>query len=225
MKTFAVIAAGGSGTRMGSNIPKQFLELNGKPVIWHTLKAFSNAIADIHLVVVVPAEHLEQAKQVCSGFQNIQFVVGGATRFHSVKNGLRLVEQDSIVFVHDAVRCLVTSELILACLKQANEIGSAIPAVTVNDSLRLVDEHRNEVVDRNLIRVIQTPQTFNSNILLQAFQQDHDASFTDEATVVERSSKKIHLIEGEQTNIKITRPLDLLIAEKILEERSSFQQS
>ncbi len=221
MKTFAVIAAGGSGTRMGTNIPKQFLELKGKAVLWHTLKAFEDAVEGIYLIVVAPTEHLEQAKQVCNDFPNVQFADGGATRFHSVKNGLRLVEKDSIVFVHDAVRCLVTKELIQTCLEEASKNGSAVPSVTVNDSIRLVEENRNVVVDRNQIRIIQTPQTFGSAILLKAFQQDYDPAFTDEATVVEASGGKIHLVEGEQTNIKITRSIDLIIAEKILEERSS----
>lgn len=222
MKKFAVIAAGGSGTRMQSSVPKQFLLVNGKAVLWHTLKAFNDAFEDIQLIVVSPANHLQTVQEISAGFSDIRFVEGGETRFHSVKNGLALVEKDSVVFVHDAVRCLVTADLIKRCYNQAVEFGSAIPSIQVNDSIRMTDGAFNKVVDRNAIRIIQTPQTFLSDMLLEAFMTDYQESFTDEATVVEAAGKKIHLIEGDQTNIKITRPLDLLIAEKILEERSSL---
>ncbi len=222
MKKFAVIAAGGSGTRMASSVPKQFLQLNGKAVLWHTIKAFTDAFEDIQLIIVSPAEHLQTAKDICKDSFNTQFVEGGNTRFHSVKNGLASVEKDSIVFVHDAVRCLITPDLIKRCYHQAVEKGTAIPAIAVNDSIRIVDDNSSKVVNRNTIRIIQTPQTFHSEILLKAFAVDYNDSFTDEATVVEASGKEVHLIDGEQTNIKITRPIDLLIAEKILQERSSL---
>lgn len=222
MKKFAVIAAGGSGTRMASSVPKQFLQLNGKAVLWHTIKAFTDAFEDIQLIIVSPAEHLQTAKDICKDFFNTRYAEGGNTRFHSVKNGLASVEKDSIVFVHDAVRCLITPDLIKRCYHQAVEKGSAIPAIAVNDSIRIVDDNSSKVVNRNTIRIIQTPQTFHSEILLQAFAVDYNDSFTDEATVVETSGKEVHLIDGEQTNIKITRPIDLLIAEKILQERSSL---
>jgi 2-C-methyl-D-erythritol 4-phosphate cytidylyltransferase len=225
MKKFAVIAAGGSGTRMGSSVPKQFLQVKGKAILWYTVKAFVTAFEDIQLIVVTPAEHLEMAKAVCSEFSNVTFVTGGETRFHSVKNGLSFVEKGSIVFVHDAVRCLVSPVLISQCYNQAKEKGSAIPAISVNDSIRMVDGSSNKVVERSKVRIIQTPQTFLSDILLEAFNLNYREAFTDEATVVEASGKDVHLIEGEQTNIKITRPIDILIAEKILEERSSLQKS
>lgn len=222
MKKFAVIAAGGSGTRMASSVPKQFLELNGKAVLWHTVKAFTDAFEDIQLVIVSPAEHLQTAEDICKTFFNIRFVQGGNTRFHSVKNGLASVEKNSIVFVHDAVRCLVTPDLIKRCYHQAMEKGSAIPAVAVNDSIRIVNDHSSKVIDRDTVRIIQTPQAFHSDILLPAFDVDYNDLFTDEATVVESFGKEVYLVDGEQSNIKITRPIDLLIAEKILQERSSL---
>lgn len=221
MKKYAVIAAGGNGTRMGSDTPKQFLMLKGKELLWHSVKAFKEAFADVEVIVVAPAVHFERAKKVCSGFDGVQFAEGGASRFASVKNGLQQVKEDSVVFVHDAVRCLVSKTLIVRCFEQAVEKGSAIPAVAAHDSIRIIDGDYHKVIDRNLLRIIQTPQTFTSKIILPAFVADETAAFTDEATVVEANGAIVHLIEGEHTNIKITRPIDLLMAEKILEEKAN----
>jgi 2-C-methyl-D-erythritol 4-phosphate cytidylyltransferase len=132
---------------------------------------------------------------------------------------LKLVEEESIVFVHDGVRCLLTKELIHRCYQKALETGSAIPAITSKDSIRLLDKEDSEAFDRNKVMLVQTPQTFQSKILLPAFQVEYKDEFTDEATVVEDYGVKISLVEGEENNIKITRPVDLLIAERILEER------
>ncbi len=226
MKKFAVIVAGGSGQRMRSAVPKQFLLLKNKPILWHTINAFFEAFADIEIRLVLPAEHLEKGKEIAALFQQnnqIQLVQGGNTRFQSVKNGLAYTEADSIVFVHDGVRCLITPALIKLCMDQALIKGSAIPAVVATDSIRIAKNNDESVVaDRNNVRIIQTPQTFQSNILLEAFKQEYSDSFTDEATVVEAYGKPVFLIDGEFSNIKITRPIDLLIAEKILEERSAF---
>jgi 2-C-methyl-D-erythritol 4-phosphate cytidylyltransferase len=225
MKKYVIIAAGGSGIRMGNETPKQFLELKGKPVLWHSVKAFADAFSDINIIVVVPSAHLEKAGRICSEFKDLVLVEGGSSRFQSVKNGLGKVEGEAIVFVHDAVRCLVTRELLLRCYEQALLSGSAIPSVVVSDSIRIVEGNSHKVIDRGLVRIIQTPQTFRSNIILAAFETGEEEQFTDEATVVEAFGKKVELTEGEYTNIKITRPFDLLIAEKILEERSSFEPS
>jgi 2-C-methyl-D-erythritol 4-phosphate cytidylyltransferase len=146
-------------------------------------------------------------------------VKGGATRFHSVQNGLKLIIEPAVVAVHDGVRCLISKELIVRCVEQALEKGSAIPAVQATDSIRLVEGELNKVADRDIVRIIQTPQTFKSDILLTAFKQEHSASFTDEATVVEAAGHPVFLCEGEYDNIKITRPVDLLIAESILQEK------
>ncbi len=222
MKKIAVIVAGGSGLRMGAFIPKQFLLLKGKPVLWHTVTAFVTAFDDIKVVLVLPEEHIERGVEMLTTIEKndcVEIVKGGATRFHSVQNGLKRVEGEAIVFVHDGVRCLVSKELIVRCYNQALQNGSAIPAVAATDSIRMVDSTKNFVANRNNVRLIQTPQTFNSSILLPAFQQTFIEAFTDEATVVEAFGNPVFLCEGEYDNIKITRPVDLVIAENFLENK------
>lgn len=223
MQKFAVIVAGGSGLRMGAFIPKQFLLLKGKPLLWHTLEAFLNSFADLQIILVLPEEHIERGEEIINEFENkhrISITKGGTTRFHSVQNGLQLVAKNSIVFVHDGVRCLITRELIQRCYNGAVENGSAIPAVAATDSIRMIDNNENNfVADRTKVRLIQTPQTFKSDIILPAFAQTYSDAFTDEATVVEAFGEKVFLVEGDYNNIKVTRPVDLVIAEKILEER------
>jgi len=223
MHKYAIIVAGGTGTRMGGELPKQFQLLKGKRVLWHTLKVFTETYDDVQLILVLPENHLEKGEQLVKEFPSyhIHVIVGGDTRFQSVKNGLNLVKDPSIVFVHDGVRCLVSADLIKRCYKQAVEKGSAIPAVTAIDSIRILENGSHFIKDKQQVRIIQTPQTFLSNILLPAFEQPFNESFTDEATVVEAFDKEIFLIEGEYDNIKITRPIDLLIAEKIIENRSA----
>jgi 2-C-methyl-D-erythritol 4-phosphate cytidylyltransferase len=153
-------------------------------------------------------------------FKNIfHFVAGGETRFQSVKNGLTKVSQSAIVFVHDAVRCLLTPALVQRCYQQAVEKGSAIPAVSATDTIRLMDGEKHHLINREDVMLIQTPQTFQSEILLKAFEQNYQASFTDEANVVEASGVPVFLVEGEFENIKITRPLDMAIANYILAKR------
>lgn len=224
-KKVAIITAGGSGTRMGVSTPKQFLLLNNKPLLWYTLKAFYEAFEDIAVILVLPSDYLSQGKQLVAemGKDNtVTVVAGGQTRFHSVKNGVDLLDSESIVFVHDGVRCLVTPDLIKACYKQACELGSAIPAVSATDSIRIVDmQSGHSAIDRNQVRIIQTPQTFKSELLIRAFNLPYQDSFTDEATVVEYSGEKTFLIEGDYDNLKITRPVDLLLAESILQKRRS----
>jgi 2-C-methyl-D-erythritol 4-phosphate cytidylyltransferase len=225
MKKYAVIVAGGSGQRMGTAIPKQFLLLQGKPLLWYTMQTFLHAFEDLEIILVLPADSLTEGEQLAKDLDaltRIRVTAGGNTRFHSVQNGLALVSCPSIVFVHDGVRCLVSTELIQRCYTQALEKGSAIPAVAATDSIRILSQEGHSVADRNLVRIIQTPQTFQSSILLSAFQNDFKEAFTDEATVVEASGNPVFLIEGEHSNIKITRPVDLLVAEKILAERLSL---
>ena len=146
----------------------------------------------------------------------ITITTGGETRFHSVKSGLQFVQHPSIVFVHDGVRCLVSEKLIHNCYEETLKKGNAIPAIKPSDSLRLEISDGNKILDRNKVYIIQTPQTFASEILTKAFEQDYDESFTDEASVVEKMGVKINLIEGEKNNFKITQPVDLIIAENIL---------
>ena len=221
MHKYAIIVAGGTGSRMGGVLPKQFQLLKGKPVLWYTLKAFTDAYEDVQIILVLPENFLEKGEQIAKEFSlhRIRITAGGETRFHSVKNGLRLVDAHAIVFVHDAVRCLVTPQLIRRCAEAVLENDNAIPSIAAIDTVRIETVSGNEMVDRSRVRFIQTPQTFFSNVIKEAFEQPYDATFTDEASVVEKMGVKINLIEGEATNIKITKPLDLLIAERILDER------
>jgi len=219
MKKYAIIVAGGSGIRMGNSVPKQFLLLKGKPVLYYTLKVFLEAYNDLQVVLVLPVDYTDMGQEIIDAFfdkERIRITAGGDTRFQSVKNGLSLIDEESIIFVHDGVRCMVSTDLIQRCYQQAVETGTAIPAVPSKDSIRLINEDGNEAFDRNRVMLVQTPQTFHSKILLPAFQIDYKDKFTDEATVVEAYGMKVSLVEGEENNIKITRPIDLLIAESIL---------
>ena len=222
MKKYAVIVAGGSGMRMKTPVPKQFLQLQGKPVLWHTLTTFLDAFDDLEIILVLPEGHIETGKEILRSTHapdRVWITTGGETRFHSVQNGLRHIQQHSIVFVHDGVRCLLTTDLIHRCYYTAQEKGNAIPAIAATDSIRIETVTGNEIINRNKVRIIQTPQTFYSDLIKAAFEQEYDEAFTDEAGVVEKLGIKIHLVEGESTNIKITHPIDILIAEKVLEER------
>lgn len=230
MLKYAVIVAGGTGTRMGSAIPKQFLMLHDKPVLYYTLKTFLDAFADLRIVLVLPEEYMDMGREIIDAYfdeSRLQLTAGGETRFHSVQAGLRLVDKDAIVFVHDAVRCLVTAELIHRCYENALETGSAVPAVRVRDSVRYLneEENTNEIMDRSRVVLVQTPQTFHSRILLPAFEIDYKERFTDEATVVEAFGLKVSLVPGDETNIKITRPVDLLIAASIMKGALQSQQN
>ena len=224
MKKTAIIVAGGTGQRMGATLPKQFLAIEGKSILLHTVDQFVTAFWDINFVIVLPVDFIQEGQNLIasSGFnQHFQFVAGGDTRFQSVKNGLAQADPESIVFVHDAVRCLLTPDLIQRCFHQAVEKGSAIPAVSSTDTIRIVEGTKHHLVNRENVMMIQTPQTFNAALLMKAFEQAYQPSFTDEANVLEASGQEVFLIEGEYENIKITRPLDLAIAEYILAKRAS----
>jgi 2-C-methyl-D-erythritol 4-phosphate cytidylyltransferase len=222
MHKYAVIVAGGSGTRMGGLVPKQFHLLRDKPVLYYTIKTFLEAYDDLQIILVLPLDYTDMGQEIIDAYfdkDRIKVIAGGDTRFQSVKNGLTLIEKESIIFVHDGVRCLLSKNLIQRCYQQAIETGTAIPAITSKDSIRFITEEGNTAYDRSKVQLIQTPQTFHSKILLPAFQIDYKDKFTDEATVVEAYGMKVSLVEGEEDNIKITRPVDILIAEKILESR------
>ncbi len=224
MNKYAIIVAGGSGVRMGGTVPKQFMLLKDKPVLYYTLKAFLESYDDLQIVLVLPVDYTDMGQEIIDAWfdkDRIRITAGGDTRFQSVKNGLALVEDEAIIFVHDGVRCLLSKKLIHRCYTQAVETGTAIPAVVSKDSIRIVSEDSNEAFDRNRVMLIQTPQTFHSKILLPAFQIDYKDKFTDEATVVEAYGLKVSLVEGEENNIKITRPIDLLIAESLVVSQES----
>ena len=222
MKKYAIIVAGGAGVRMGTTVPKQFLLLHGRAVLWYTLRTFLSADSDMQVVLVVPEAHLETAVELIKGLagvERIRLASGGDTRFHSVRNGLEKIKgEESVIFVHDGVRCLVSKELIQRCYEQAVQLGSAIPVIDCPDSVRLAEEVGSKPIDRRRIKLVQTPQTFRSDILLQAYMQDHQEAFTDEATVIEEAGHPVYLIEGERTNIKITTPEDLVMAGYWLKE-------
>jgi len=223
MNKYAVIVAGGSGSRMNSAIPKQFLLVKNKPVLYYTLDTFLKAYDDLKIILVLPEEYVATGQEIIDAwfdYKRIKITVGGRTRFHSVQNGLQLVDEESIVFVHDAVRCLLSVSLIHRCYDAAMEFGAAIPVLDCKDSVRFVSAHGNEALERRNVKLVQTPQVFLSTILLPAFNIDYKDKFTDEATVVEAFGMKVHLVEGEEDNIKITRPFDLLLAEKIMDERN-----
>ena len=223
MKKYAVIVAGGAGKRMHSELPKQFLLLLGKPVLFYTIKAFLQSFTDLTIILVLPEDHIEKGKELVDAYfdpSRIIFTAGGETRFHSVRNGVSLVEGDGIIFVHDGVRCLVTPQLIRYCYDSAVEHGSAIPCLPVKDSIRQLTLPGTISVDRSVLRSIQTPQCFHSKILLPAMKNiEFKEKFTDEATVVEAYNIDLHLMEGEETNIKITTPIDMMLAEQILLQR------
>lgn len=222
MQKIAIITAGGSGTRMGSPIPKQFLLLNQKPLLWYTISAFLEAYQDISILLVLPKDYLTAGQELINEMgiaKQTRLVVGGSTRFHSVQNGIQQIKNPAVVFVHDGVRCLVTSNLIKRCFEQTMEKGSAIPTVTCTDSVRIINNKAHSAINRDQVKIVQTPQTFLSSILVPAFNQSYQDSFTDEATVVEASGESVHLIDGEYSNLKVTRPTDLLLASAILDER------
>jgi 2-C-methyl-D-erythritol 4-phosphate cytidylyltransferase len=219
LKKFAVIVAAGSGVRMSCNVPKQFLLVNGKAVLWYTLNTFLRAFEDMQVILVLQEQHIENGKAIVHSLDaetRMVIVAGGETRFHSVKNGLQFVEHPSVVFVHDGVRCLVSEKLIRSCYEETIKNGNAIPSIKPVDSLRIETNDGNKTLDRTKVHIIQTPQTFTSEIISKAFERDYEERFTDEATVIEEMGVKINLIEGEKDNIKITQPFDLIMAEKVL---------
>lgn len=219
MKKTAIIVAAGNGSRMNIELPKQFLLLKNKPVLYYSIKAFLEAFEDINIILVLPNEHIAKGQEIIDGFfdsSKIKIVAGGRTRFHSVQNGLSLIEEESIIFVHDGVRCFLSKELIQRCYDSAIEFGTAVPVIDSADSLRMITKNGNKIIDRNKIKLVQTPQTFHSKILLPAFDIDYKEKFTDEASVVEAFGIKVNLIDGEKNNFKITTQHDLEIAKVLL---------
>jgi len=222
MKQYAVIVAGGSGSRMNSEIPKQYLPINGLPVLMHTIKAFYNYNNALNIIVVLPPNDLKLWEELCDTYQfklPIQVTSGGTTRFQSVRNGLDKVGPDGVVAIHDGVRPIVNKEIIAASFEIAALHGSAIAAVRLKESIRVTDKDQTKTADRSKYRIIQTPQTFQVRIIKEAYQIQEDPQFTDDASVLEKSGHKISLFEGSYKNIKITTPEDLIIAEAFLKNR------
>lgn len=219
MKKTAVIVAGGAGMRMGAELPKQFLLLKNRPLLYYTIDTFLKAYEDLDIILVLPEAYTDMGQEIIDAYfdkDRVRITIGGATRFESVKYGLQLVEEETIIFVHDAVRCLVSPELIRRCYEQAVETGSAIPVVPASDSVRLLTEDGSDALDREKVMLVQTPQVFHSKLLIPAFSIEQKGKFTDEASVVEAFGMKVSLVKGEKNNIKITHPVDLIIAEQLL---------
>jgi len=219
MQLYALIVAGGSGKRMQTETPKQFLELAGKFVLMHTIERFKAFDDSIEIITVLPENQIEywmsvQEKYSFSIKQTI--VKGGAMRFHSVKNGLNFVSEHGFVAIHDGVRPFVSVDTIKRCFETAEQFGNAIPVVTIAESLRTITNDGNKPIDRQMIRIVQTPQVFNASMIKKAYQQEYKPEFTDDATVLETLGEKINLVEGNRENIKITTPEDLLISNALL---------
>lgn len=221
MTKYAIIVAGGKGTRFGSDIPKQFLPLSSIPVLMHTIKRFAQCEAQI--IVALPETQIQDWNELCKKHSfsiNHAIVAGGTTRFGSVKNALDTIspQEDDLIAVHDGVRPLVSAEIINEAYSTAAITGSAIPAIEVTDTTRQLnnDGTTSKALIRDSLRAVQTPQTFNATLLKSAYEQPYSAAFTDDASVVEACGHQVTLTKGSPTNIKITHSLDLLIAEELL---------
>jgi len=213
-----IIVAGGSGTRMQSSIPKQFLLLRNRPILMHTIDRFVGYDANVQVILVLPEVEIGRWEQLCSeyGFTTSHSVaIGGETRFHSVKNGLALVAKGSLIAIHDGVRPLVSADVIARCFDSAAHGKATVPVVTAVDSLREVTTSGNKALNRSSIRLVQTPQVFPYDMLMDSYQQEFTPLFTDDASVVEAKGYDISLVEGNVENIKITNPIDLLVADRV----------
>jgi 2-C-methyl-D-erythritol 4-phosphate cytidylyltransferase len=222
MTEYALIVAGGKGTRIKSHLPKQFLELAGRPVLLHTLDAFYRYSPSINVVLVLPEDDFPTWKEIVTKFKFTRPLVlqtGGETRFQSVKRGLEKIPGEGLVAIHDGVRPLVSSDIIGASFRLAAVHETAIAAVRLKESIRMTDQDNTKAVDRSRFRLVQTPQTFRVSVIKNAYEIKEDPSLTDDASVAERAGHVISLFEGSYENIKITTPEDLVIGEALLTAR------
>jgi len=218
----AVIVAGGKGTRIRSTIPKQFLELKGKPILMHTIQAFLDYSPELNLVLVLPADDFDRWEKLCEQYHfrpAMKLITGGETRFQSVRNGLDALPEEGLVAIHDGVRPLVSTDIIGASFRLAAVHGSAIAAVRLKESIRATDQDTTKAVDRSRFRLIQTPQTFQCSLIKAAYRVREEPSMTDDASVAEHAGHRISLFEGSYENIKVTTPEDLVVAEALLQSR------
>ena len=219
MEMYVVIVAGGSGKRMGAEIPKQYLELDGRPVLMHTIERFKAFNPVIEIITVLPENQLRYWVGLTEKYSFTvphTLVKGGSQRYNSVKNGLKFVGVPGLVAIHDGVRPFVSIDTIRRCFETAEKLGNAIPSISPTESLRLLTEDGNTHLNRLLVKQIQTPQVFSSALIKKAYTQHFSPEFTDDATVLEMMGEKINLIEGNRENIKITNPEDLLISTVLL---------
>jgi len=219
MNQYVLIVAAGTGKRMGSEIPKQFLEVAGKPVLMHTIGRFLAYNESIEIIVVLPEKQISYWTGLQKKYSFIiphRIVKGGEKRFYSVRNGLASLGVRGLVAIHDGVRPLVSTNTIRRCFEAAAKHGSAIPVISPADSLRIVTDQGSVSVNRNHVKLVQTPQVFDTELIRKAYLQDYTSEFTDDATVLETAGEMVFLVEGNRENIKITSPEDLLIAEAFL---------
>ena len=216
MKKHIIIVAGGKGLRMGGEIPKQFLPICGKPVLMRTLEAFHAYDSAIHIVLVLPVSQQAYWKELCAEYHFAlphDVADGGETRFHSVLNGLAKIEGEGLVGVHDGVRPFVSQEVITRCYEEAAEKKAVIPVIGVVETVRHLVDDESVTVPRDQYKLVQTPQVFDLALLRKAYHQEYTDMFTDDASVVEALGEKVHLVEGNRENIKLTTPFDLKLAE------------
>jgi 2-C-methyl-D-erythritol 4-phosphate cytidylyltransferase len=224
MRKSMIIVAGGSGTRMGAEIPKQFIELNGKPILMHTIENLHAMDKSMQLILVLPKDQFSFWEELKRKHQfNVHHLLaeGGATRFLSVKNGLAKVSDSDVVGVHDGVRPFPSKKMVDTCFSVASSSGAAIPTVPIVQSLRRLKQGNSEAVDRNNYCAVQTPQCFQTVVLKKAFDSATHTDYSDDATVVESYGQTIHLVDGNTENIKITSPIDLELAQLIITRRNN----
>ncbi len=220
---YALIVAGGKGSRMGSDLPKQFLPIGGKPVLMRTLEAFYRYDAEMRLIVVLPRSQQAYWSELCGKhcFALPHRVAdGGESRFHSVRNGLALIRTSGLVGVHDGVRPFVSSEVIARCYEEAAGKRAVIPVIDVVETVRQIEGGRSRTVPRDEYKLVQTPQVFDVDLLKEAYSQPYTSAFTDDASVVEALGVPVHLTAGNRENIKITTPFDLKVAAALLDSCS-----
>ncbi len=218
IRKYALILAGGSGSRMGNKIPKQFVCLAGKPVLMHTLEVFFKFDHNIEIILVLPVKYIDYWKKLCDEYNfriPHQTVMGGPERFYSVRNGLEKIETEGIVFIHDGVRPLVSQTTLHNCYHLSCLKGNALPVISVSESVRFVGEDGNKPIDRNRVKLVQTPQTFKVSLIKEAYQQPFREDYTDDASVLGNAGYSIYLAEGNPENIKITWPTDIRWAEAL----------
>lgn len=221
MKKYAIIVAGGKGLRMGGELPKQFIPVEGRPVLMRTLDTFHAYDSNIEIVLVLPRDHQPYWQELCREYDfrvPHRITDGGATRFHSVQNGLALVDAaEALVAVHDGVRPFVAHEVIEACYREAEAHGAVVPVIPVVETVRQLVGEASVTVPRDAYRLVQTPQTFRASLLRRAYEQPFCEAFTDDASVVEALGQAVLLVDGNRENIKLTTPYDLIVAKALVE--------
>lgn len=221
MKKYVLLVGGGSGSRMGTEIPKQFIPILGKPIIMHAIERFYEYSMHCNIIAVIPEDYIGFWEDLCEEFDfnhKIEIVKGGPTRFQSVKNGLKQIIGEGLVSIHDAARPLVSRQTIETTFNIAEKLGNAIPVVPVADSLREINQFGSFPANRDCFRIIQTPQCFNIELIKKAYELNFEDNFTDDASVLEAFGEKINLVEGNLENIKITFPADIKIATALLQK-------